>query len=62
MGLLSWIREHRERRRVAMLDEESTLSAQDRAAIESFRESRIHRGLDEMGDPRRDPDYIDPGA
>ncbi|HEU0194614.1 MAG TPA: hypothetical protein VFQ71_10475 [Gaiellales bacterium] len=45
-----------------MLDEESTLSAQDRAAIESFRESRIHRGLDEMGDPRRDPDYIDPGA
>jgi hypothetical protein len=44
MRLLDWIRGHGKRRRARIAKEESTLSAQDRAAIQSWRESKLPRG------------------
>jgi hypothetical protein len=44
MRLLDWIRGRGERRQARIAKEESTLSKQDRAAVQKWRDSKNHAG------------------
>jgi hypothetical protein len=55
MGIVDWLRGFGERKRVRQAEEESTLSAQDREAIQTMRDAR-RAGL---GSPKHSPYYMD---